>query len=656
VATLFVVAGLLAATSGLGVRADESDPPLAARLLAEPYESTGVRVEIEGFGNMRGLATDSVSVYALDASGNIMVVPLSSVDMTPGGSVTVAGTMQTVGWGVDGAPSAPNLSRLSLSYSAGCLFITNDSNTLGQIRLYCIDVSDFSVTEVAVPGDKPLPVGNYYVESSLIDFPDGRIGKVSRYEAADGGGYESVLRTYTVSGTGADATISWSEDYVMSDPFKFDEDEHGIATDGTYLYRIQYKTNNPNTKVWQLASGSVGEPVYAGNYTEPFGPSGNVHFLSHNHEADYYLVGHWDDRNFFITAAADPGPGPGNALAPEFAAVNPTADGYTVQITNYDAAFSWSASATAGTASIDGSGLLTVKGLGSSESSTASVTATRTGFPDGSGDITGNSSEAPPTTTSTSTSTSTTTSSSTTTSTSTTTTSTVPAPTTSEPLPTTTVPSDAVPVPVRMPDGALPGPAAGEAILLVDRKPAPVTVTPNTTGDALEVSGDGFTMTIAGTGADGQPLPLSADGAIRLEPGRFARVQGSGFAPGTPVDVWLFSDPRYLGRITVGGDGIFDGQVPVPTDVELGRHTLQANGTTADGAQRSISLGVVVEADAQTAPAGAAAPTELAFTGAASPWLTVLGLLFLLLGVGVVAAPSAGSLLLRYLRSASRQQ
>ena len=173
---------------------------------------------------------------------------------------------------------------------------------------------------------------------------------------------------------------------------------------------------------------------------------------------------------------------------------------------------------------------------------------------------------------------------------------------------------------------------------MVDGQPVAVTVTPNAAGDALEVSGDGFTMTIAGTGADGNPLPLTADGAIRLEAGRFARIQGTGFEPGTPVHVWLFSDPRYLGQITVGNDGAFDGQVPVPTDVELGRHTLQANGTTADGNERSVSLAVVLEADAQTAPAEAASPTALAFTGAANPWITTLGLVLLVAGVGAVAA------------------
>ena len=43
------------------------------------------------------------------------------------------------------------------------------------------------------------------------------------------GGYLSTLRTYTVSGTGAAATIAWSADYQMADPDNWATDEHGIA-------------------------------------------------------------------------------------------------------------------------------------------------------------------------------------------------------------------------------------------------------------------------------------------------------------------------------------------------------------------------------------------------------------------------------------------
>ncbi len=45
------------------------DVPLPARLLAEPFESTGVRVSVSSMGDMAGLATDGELVYML--RGNV---------------------------------------------------------------------------------------------------------------------------------------------------------------------------------------------------------------------------------------------------------------------------------------------------------------------------------------------------------------------------------------------------------------------------------------------------------------------------------------------------------------------------------------------------------------------------------------------------------
>lgn len=56
-------------------------------------------------------------------------------------------------------------------------------------------------------------------------------------------------RLSLLSGTGSAATIAWSLDYTMFDPQNFAIDEHGIATDGTYLHRTQWRGFNPNTKV-----------------------------------------------------------------------------------------------------------------------------------------------------------------------------------------------------------------------------------------------------------------------------------------------------------------------------------------------------------------------------------------------------------------------
>jgi hypothetical protein len=371
-----------------------ADVPLAARLLSEPYASTGTRVQITNFNSMRGLANDGTNVYVINSSGNVYTIPFSSITISAGGSVSVPGTSHTVGWGSGGAPSVPDLSATSLAYSHGCLFITDGTNTEGSIQLYCIDVSDYSVTKISVPIGHPLPEGNYYVKSSLIDFPDGRIGKVSKYVSVTGG-YESTLRTYMISGNGKNATITWSEDYIMSDTNNWAVDEHGIATDGTYLYRIQYKSISPGYKVWQLQSGSTASVYYSDTYTQPYD---NMHFLSHNHTSKYYLVGYWDNTSFFITSEADPGPGPGNSLTPTFGTPTSTAGGFTVQISNYDSNFNWSGSATAGgSVNINSSGLVTVTGLASNTSSTVTITTTRSGYPNGSANVTGTSLTVTPT-------------------------------------------------------------------------------------------------------------------------------------------------------------------------------------------------------------------------------------------------------------------
>ncbi|MGB4761901.1 MAG: choice-of-anchor U domain-containing protein [Candidatus Saccharimonas sp.] len=390
--TIIVLATFVAVRSETA----EASAPLAARLLSEPYATTGVRVAISNLGSqMRGLTNDGTNVYALNQSGNIYSVPLSSINQTPGGATqSIVGTAHTVGWGVGGAPSMPPLDTLSISYSSGCIFITNNTNVEGNIDLYCIDTSDYSVTEIEVPGAHPLPQGNYYVTSSLIDFPDGRIGKVSEYEKQSDYYYTSVLRTYTVTGAGKDATLAFSEDYVMKDEGVvyndtpgWARDEHGIATDGTYLYRIQWNSIVPNTKVWALASGGTeAEVVYEGSYTQPFS---NMHYLSHNHLANNYLMGHFWGNEFFITTAADPGPGPGNPLNPVFGPITRTALGYTVQITNYDASFNWSSFVTTGNVSVSNTGLVTVTGLTPEQFATIIISTTKAGVPDGSADTVG---------------------------------------------------------------------------------------------------------------------------------------------------------------------------------------------------------------------------------------------------------------------------
>ena len=74
---------------------------------------------------------------------------------------------------------------------------------------------------------------------------------------------------------------------------------------------------------------------------------------------------------------------------PTFGTPTTTSNGFTVQISNYNAAYTWSGTATSsGSVSISDTGLVTVTGVAPLTSSTATITATRTGYSNGTATVT----------------------------------------------------------------------------------------------------------------------------------------------------------------------------------------------------------------------------------------------------------------------------
>ena len=69
--------------------------------------------------------------------------------------------------------------------------------------------------------------------------------------------------------------------------------------------------------------------------------------------------------------------------------LTPTADGFTVQVTNFDPNYTWSVSTSAGVVAIDGSGLITVTGLTPEQSATVTVTTSQPGYAGGAANTTG---------------------------------------------------------------------------------------------------------------------------------------------------------------------------------------------------------------------------------------------------------------------------
>ena len=180
-----------------------------------------------------------------------------------------------------------------------------------------------------------------------------------------------------------------------------------------------------------------------------------------------------------------------------------------------------------------------------------------------------------------------------------------PGPVTPQPTPTPTPTPSQTTTPPRLdpitsgqnPNLPVGGVPLGDSVLLVNGQPAPVTVRPDAprNATALDIAGPGFTMQLAGRTTNNRPLGLTPDGALILEQDRTAFTQGTGFQANSQVYLYLLSTPQFLGTVATDASGAFQGSVPLPVDIPAGRHTLQANGLTADGAVRSLSLGVQVQ-------------------------------------------------------------
>jgi hypothetical protein len=75
----------------------------------------------------------------------------------------------------------------------------------------------------------------------------------------------------------------------------------------------------------------------------------------------------------------------GAALNPTFANITPTADGFTAQMSNFSAAYSYVAAVAGGTATVSASGLVRVTGINPETNSVVTVTTQRSGYAPGTG-------------------------------------------------------------------------------------------------------------------------------------------------------------------------------------------------------------------------------------------------------------------------------
>jgi hypothetical protein len=142
-------------------------------------------------------------------------------------------------------------------------------------------------------------------------------------------------------------------------------------------YRVEYSSDNGSS--WTLLTENTQDT--ATSYSASGLTIGEAYFFR---VAALNTLG---ESDFVTTTSSVTLVGP--ALTATFGATASTTNGFTVQVSNYNADYAWTVTTTAGSANISNSGLVTVTGLTSGQSATVTVTATRTGYDNGSAQVNG---------------------------------------------------------------------------------------------------------------------------------------------------------------------------------------------------------------------------------------------------------------------------
>ena len=144
----------------------------------------------------------------------------------------------------------------------------------------------------------------------------------------------------------------------------------------------------------------------------------------------------------------------------------------------------------------------------------------------------------------------------------------------------------------------------GESALTVGRSSAQVRVEANARSNGLDIAGSNFTMEMHGLDAQGRPLNLGRNGALVLAAGRKVVASGSGFLPGSNVNVYF--DPAvgaasgseskaiFVGTAKVRANGTFSLTAAMPKGLTRGLHDIQAVGVSRGNLLRAVTLGVSV--------------------------------------------------------------
>jgi hypothetical protein len=176
--------------------------------------------------------------------------------------------------------------------------------------------------------------------------------------------------------------------------------------------------------------------------------------------------------------------------------------------------------------------------------------------------------------------------------------------------------------------GSLPQLNPQQALLVENGVATEFSIEPSESNTGYLVTGEDWQVSLEAADGSGTALNLDDSGNIILNSDRNVSFSGTGYAPGSTVKVWMFSDPTSVTQVTADANGDFTGLAQIPAGLPDGEHTLQLNGVNKEGQIRSVAMGVLVAPVAIPAPS----VTSSAATGIDPLWLAPFVLVLMALG------------------------
>lgn len=141
-------------------------------------------------------------------------------------------------------------------------------------------------------------------------------------------------------------------------------------------------------------------------------------------------------------------------------------------------------------------------------------------------------------------------------------------------------------------------------------------------GVGLVFTRGGYRVEVSGRDGQGVSLRVDSNGNLIVDSGGSLFVKASGFQPGTPAAVYLYSTPTLLGQLTTDSSGSFSGSFAVPPGTSAGVHQVQVVGTVETNQPAVLTAGLLVYAAPGTPPTTVTPPVNTG--GSSSSGATVV--------------------------------